>query len=94
MTASAVVMTTFNACLAGVDLLFDRESAGITALSVALALSVRTHCQFFPVTGFVSLPLTFASTALAPSVTATASLWLPGKRDWPYALRPGCTGVR
>lgn len=131
MTAGAVVMTTFNACLVGgVDLLFDRESgflvrmlaspasrlsmvtsrfvylavltsvqgliilvaawlmgvriasgicgvasclavgalfgAGITALSVALAFSVRTHSQFFPVTGFVSLPLTFASTALAP----------------------------
>lgn len=131
MTAGAVVMTTFNACLVGgVELLFDRESGflvrmlaspasrlsmvtsrflylaaltsaqgliiliaawlmgvriaagiggvaaclavgalfgtGITALSVALAFSVRNHSQFFPVTGFASLPLTFASTALAP----------------------------
>jgi ABC-2 type transport system permease protein len=131
MTAGAVVMTTFNACLAGgAELLFDRESgflvrmlaspasrlsivtsrfaylaaltgaqgliilvaawvmgvryaagiggiaaclaigalfgAGITALSVALAFSLRSHSQFFPITGFASLPLTFASTALAP----------------------------
>ena len=131
MTAGAVVMTTFNACLTGgVELLFDRESgflvrmlaapasrvslvtsrfayltaltgaqgliilaaawimgvryasgiggiavclaigalfgAGITALSVALAFSLRSHSQFFPITGFASLPLTFASTALVP----------------------------
>ena len=131
MTAGAVVMTTFNACLAGgAELLFDRESgflvrmlaspasrvsivtsrfaylaaltgtqgliilvaawvmgvryasgiggiaaclaigalfgAGITALSVALAFSLRSHSQFFPITGFASLPLTFASTALVP----------------------------
>ncbi len=131
MTAGAVVMTTFNACLTGgVELLFDRESgflvrmlaapasrvslvtsrfayltvltgaqgliilaaawlmgvryasgiagiaaclaigalfgAGITALSMALAFSLRSHSQFFPITGFASLPLTFASTALVP----------------------------
>jgi ABC-2 type transport system permease protein len=131
MTAGAVVMTTFNACLTGgVELLFDRESgflvrmlaapasrvsqvtsrfmyltlltgaqglvilvaawimgvryasgiggiaaclaigalfgAGITALSVALAFSLRSHSQFFPIVGFASLPLTFASTALVP----------------------------
>jgi ABC-2 type transport system permease protein len=40
--------------------------AGITALSMALAFSLRSHSQFFPITGFVSLPLTFASTALVP----------------------------
>jgi ABC-2 type transport system permease protein len=131
MTAGAVVMTTFNACLTGgVELLFDRETgflvrmlaapasrvslvtsrfayltvltgaqgmiilvaawmmgvryasgiggiaaclaigalfgAGITALSMALAFSLRSHSQFFPITGFASLPLTFASTALVP----------------------------
>jgi ABC-2 type transport system permease protein len=131
MTAGAVVMTTFNACLTGgVELLFDRESgflvrmlaapasrvslvtsrfmyltvvtgaqgliilvaawvmgvhyasgvggiaaclaigalfgAGITALSMALAFSLRSHSQFFPITGFASLPLTFASSALVP----------------------------
>jgi ABC-2 type transport system permease protein len=40
--------------------------AGITALSVGLAFSLRSHSQFFPITGFASLPLTFASTALVP----------------------------
>lgn len=131
MTAGAVVMTIFNACLqGGVELLFDRESgflvrmlaapayrlsivtsrfaylaaltgvqsvmimaaayamgvryatglggvaaclvigglfgAGVTALSVALAFSLRDHGQFFPIVGFASLPLTFASSALVP----------------------------
>lgn len=131
MTAGAVVMTTFNACLqGGVELLFDRESgflvrmlaaparrisivtsrfiylaaltgvqcliillaawimgvryasglaglaaclgigalfgAGITALSVGLAFALKSHGQFFPIIGFVSLPLTFASSALVP----------------------------
>jgi ABC-2 type transport system permease protein len=131
MTAGALAMTVFNACIqGGVELLFDRESgflvrmlaaparrlsivtsrfaylgaltgvqsivilaaaymmgvryasglagltcclvigalfgAGITALSVALAFSLRSHAQFFPITGFVGLPLTFASTALVP----------------------------
>jgi ABC-2 type transport system permease protein len=131
MTAGAVVMTVFNACLqGGVELLFDRESgfllrmlaapahrlsivtsrfaylavltgaqslvilaaayvmgvryatgiggiaaclvigglfgAGITALSVALAFSLRSHAQFFPLVTFAGLPLTFASSALVP----------------------------
>jgi ABC-2 type transport system permease protein len=139
MTAGAVVMTTFNACLTGgVELLFDRESgflvrllaapasrmslvtsrfmylaaltgaqgliilvaawvmgvryasgiggvamglaigalfgAGITALSMALAFSLPSHSQFFPITGFASLPLTFASTALVP--LAVMPVWL------------------
>jgi ABC-2 type transport system permease protein len=50
------------ACLA-IGALFG---AGITALSMALAFSLRSHSQFFPITGFASLPLTFASTALVP----------------------------
>lgn len=131
MTAGAVAMTVFNACIqGGVELLFDRESgfltrmlaaparrlsivtsrfaylaaltgvqsivilgaayvmgvryasglaglacclvigalfgAGVTALSVALAFSLRSHAQFFPITGFAGLPLTFASSALVP----------------------------
>jgi ABC-2 type transport system permease protein len=40
--------------------------AGVTALSVALAYSLRSHSQFFPITGFAGLPLTFVSTALVP----------------------------
>jgi ABC-2 type transport system permease protein len=131
MTAGAVVMTIFNACLeGGVELLFDRESgflvrmlatpahrlsivtsrfaylaaltgvqsvlilaaaylmgvryasglggaavclgigglfgAGVTALSVGLAFSLRSHSPFFPIVMFAGLPLTFASSALVP----------------------------
>ncbi|AYY14139.1 ABC transporter [Actinobacteria bacterium YIM 96077] len=131
MTAGAVVMTIFNACLqGGVELLFDRETgllsrmfaapvhrisivssrfvylvaltsaqsaiilfaayligvryatglagiaaclaigaafgAGVTSLSMVLAFSLRSHSQFFPITGFVGLPLTFVSSALVP----------------------------
>ena len=131
MTAGAVVMTVFNACLhGGVELLFDRETgllirmlsapvhrvsivtsrfiylfmltgaqsvvilvaaalmgahftggvaglfaclligalfgAGVTSLSMALAFSLRSHAQFFPITAFVGLPLTFVSSALVP----------------------------
>lgn len=131
MTAGAVVMTVFNACLqGGVELLFDRESgllvrmfaapvhrlsivtsrfayliglttgqsvvillaayaagvryaagllgiagclvigalfgAGVTSLSMVLAFTLRSHAQFFPITGFAGLPLTFASSALVP----------------------------
>ena len=40
--------------------------AGVTALSVGLAFSLKNHSQFFPITGFASLPLTFASSALVP----------------------------
>jgi ABC-2 type transport system permease protein len=50
------------ACL-GIGALFG---AGITALSVGLAFALKSHGQFFPVIGFVSLPLTFASSALVP----------------------------
>jgi len=50
------------ACLA-VGALFG---AGVTALSVGLAFSLKSHGQFFPIIGFVSLPLTFASSALVP----------------------------
>jgi ABC-2 type transport system permease protein len=39
---------------------------GITAISVTLALVLRGHGQFFSIIGFISLPLIFASNALAP----------------------------
>ena len=39
---------------------------GITAVSMALAFGLSGHGQFFAITGFVSLPLIFASSALAP----------------------------
>jgi ABC-2 type transport system permease protein len=40
--------------------------AGVASLSVALAFSVRNHSNFFTITGFVSLPLMFVSSALVP----------------------------
>jgi ABC-2 type transport system permease protein len=39
---------------------------GITAISMGLAFTFRHHGQWFSVIGFVSLPLLFASNALAP----------------------------
>jgi ABC-2 type transport system permease protein len=56
-------------CLAGIAACLALGAlfgAGITALSVALAFGLRSHSQFFPITGFASLPLTFASSALVP----------------------------
>jgi ABC-2 type transport system permease protein len=152
MTAGAVVMTVFNACLeGGVELLFDRESgflvrmlaapahrlsivtsrfaylavltgtqsllilaaayvmgvryasglggiaaclvigglfgAGITALSVALAFSLRSHAQFFPIVTFAGLPLTFASSALVPLALMPAWLaWVARLNPMTYAI--------
>lgn len=40
--------------------------AGVTSLSMGLAFSLRSHVQFFPITAFVGLPLTFVSSALVP----------------------------
>jgi ABC-2 type transport system permease protein len=48
--------------------------AGITALSVGLAFSLRSHAQFFPIVTFAGLPLTFASSALVPLALMPA--WL------------------
>jgi ABC-2 type transport system permease protein len=40
--------------------------AGITMISLALAFKLRGHGEFFGITGFLSLPLIFVSSALAP----------------------------
>jgi ABC-2 type transport system permease protein len=40
--------------------------AGIAAISMTMALGLKGHGQFFSIIGFISLPMTFASTALAP----------------------------
>jgi ABC-2 type transport system permease protein len=40
--------------------------AGVASLSVALAFALRDHGDFFAITGFVSLPLMFVSSALVP----------------------------
>ena len=39
---------------------------GLTAISMALAFSVKSHGDFFPVLGFLSLPMIFLSSALVP----------------------------
>lgn len=39
---------------------------GLTAISMALAFSVKSHGDFFSVLGFVSLPMIFLSSALVP----------------------------
>jgi len=39
---------------------------GLTAISMALAFSVRSHGDFFSVLGFLSLPMIFLSSALVP----------------------------
>ena len=39
---------------------------GLTAISLALAFSVKSHGDFFSVLGFLSLPMIFLSSALVP----------------------------
>lgn len=48
------------------------------------AFSLRGHAQFFPITGFVGLPLTFMSSALVPLSLMPDST----SPAWPW--RPGC----
>jgi len=39
---------------------------GVLSASMALAFGLKGHAQFFSITGFISLPIIFASSALAP----------------------------
>jgi ABC-2 type transport system permease protein len=55
--ALGVVLAILTSLLLGV---------GILSASMALAFGLSGHAQFFSITGFVSLPILFASTALAP----------------------------
>ncbi|HTK86955.1 MAG TPA: ABC transporter permease [Nitrospiraceae bacterium] len=50
---------------------------GLTAISMAMAFSVKSHGDFFSVMGFLSLPMIFLSSALVPLVA------MPG---WMQAL--------
>ncbi len=60
---------------------------GITALSVTLALLLRGHGEFFSVLSFVSLPLIFASNALAPLDLMPPWLrWLARLNPMTYAI--------
>lgn len=56
-------------------LVFDTLlGTGMATLSLVLAFRLRNHGPFYTIIGFVSLPLTFISTAFAP--LATMSGWL------------------
>lgn len=60
---------------------------GITAISVTLALALRGHGQFFSIVSFVSLPLIFASNALAPLALMPPWLrWLARVNPMTYAV--------
>ncbi len=45
---------------------------GLTAISMAMAFSVKSHGDFFSVLGFLSLPMIFLSSALVPLVAMPA----------------------
>jgi len=47
---------------------------GVLSASMALAFGLSGHAQFFSITGFISLPIIFASSALAP--VSQMPLWL------------------
>jgi ABC-2 type transport system permease protein len=69
LTAAALLgvqMAAGLASIAGAVTIGALFGAGVTSLSIALAFSLRDHVQFFPIVAFVSLPLTFISSALVP----------------------------
>ena len=60
---------------------------GVTALSMALAFAFRNHAQWFAVTGFVGLPILFASNALAPLQAMPVWLrWITRANPMTYAI--------
>jgi ABC-2 type transport system permease protein len=65
---------------------------GLTAISLALAFSVKSHGDFFSMLGFVSLPMIFLSTALVPLSAMPrwmATLALVNPMTWAIdAIRP------
>lgn len=68
----------------GIGALFG---AGVATLSIALAFSVRRHPEFFTITAFLSLPLLFLSTALAPLELMPAWMqWLARLNPMTYAI--------
>lgn len=64
---------------------------GVLSASMALAFGLKGHTQFFSITGFVSLPLIFASSALAPLSEMPA--WLQAVARW-NPLTYAIDGVR
>lgn len=49
---------------------------GLTAISMAMAFSVKSHGDFFSVLGFLSLPMIFLSSALVP--LSAMPTWMQG----------------
>jgi len=49
---------------------------GLTAISMAMAFSVKSHGDFFSVLGFLSLPMIFLSSALVP--LSAMPTWIQG----------------
>ena len=64
---------------------------GILSASMALAFGLSGHAQFFSITGFISLPILFASTALAP--LSQMPRWLQVVASW-NPLTYAIDGVR
>src|SRR2546430_11828894 len=52
---------------------------GLTAISMALAFSVKSHGDFFSMLGFLSLPMIFLSTALVP--LAAMPKWMADRKS-------------
>jgi len=69
-------------------LVFDTLlGTGIATLSLVLAFRLRNHGPFYTIIGFVSLPLTFISTAFAPLHTMSGWLrTLAGLNPLTYAI--------
>src|SRR5437899_7881942 len=54
---------------------------GLTAISMALAFSVKSHGDFFSMLGFLSLPMIFLSTALVPLAAMPAWMAVLAQRS-------------
>jgi ABC-2 type transport system permease protein len=60
---------------------------GLTAISMALAFSVKSHGDFFSVLGFLSLPMIFLSSALVPLSAMPAWMgWLARFNPMTWAI--------
>ena len=79
ITSLQVLVILGVAVIIGIGLLFG---IGLTAISMALAFSVKSHGDFFSMLGFLSLPMIFLSTALVP-LTA-----MPWWMSWLARLNP------
>ena len=77
------------AVILGIGMLFG---IGLTAISMAMAFSVKSHGDFFSVLGFLSLPMIFLSSALVPLAAMPGmdeSLGVAQSHDLGHRLRFG-----